>query len=140
MRRALLAATAAALLGAVPAASAQPAPCEPNLKGSGVTRVEGARYVLAWRAVPPIQVSEFFTLEIAVCPREGQPRPATLRVDADMPAHKHGMNYRPSVRPQGPERFVAEGLMFHMPGQWELTFDVNVGAARETLRSPVRID
>ncbi len=114
--------------------------CQPNLKGAQVQRVEGTRYVLAWRAVPAIQVGEFFTLEVAVCARDGQPRPATLRVDAQMPAHKHGMNYRASVRPQGPERFIAEGLMFHMNGEWELMFDVNAGVARESLRAPVRLD
>lgn len=114
--------------------------CEPHLKGSGVEKIDGKRYVLAWRAVPPIHVSEFFSLEVALCSREGQPRVSTLRVDAQMPEHQHGTNYRASVRPQGPDRFVVEGLLLHMPGRWEFSFDVNAGADRESLRTNVQVD
>jgi hypothetical protein len=114
--------------------------CEPHLKGSGIEKIEGKRYVLAWRAVPPIHVSEFFTLEVALCSRDGQPRVATLRVDAQMPEHQHGTNYRASVRPQGPDRFVVEGLLLHMPGRWEFSFDVNAGADRESLRTSVQVE
>ena len=40
------------------------------------------------------------------------------------------MNYRPVVtaRPVGAS-YRADGLMFHMPGRWDLTFDVVAGAA-----------
>ncbi len=114
--------------------------CEPHLPGEGVTRIEGKRYALAWRAVPAIQVGEFFRLQVATCSREGQPMVRTLRVDAQMPEHKHGMDYRATVRPQGPGRFVVEGMLLHMPGRWELSFDLNAGADRETLRMDVTID
>lgn len=42
-------------------------------------------------------------------------------VDATMPAHQHGMNYQPEVTKSGPNAFEAAGLVFHMPGRWELT-------------------
>jgi hypothetical protein len=132
-----LVASALLALGVVPARGLA---CEPHLKGAGVQKIDGKRYVLAWRAVPPIHVSEFFTLEVALCSREGQPRVATLRVDAQMPEHQHGTNYRASVRPQGPDRFVVEGLLLHMPGHWEFTFDVNAGADRESLRTSVQVE
>lgn len=131
---------AASLCAPAATAAAPAAPCEPHLRGEHVQRIEGTRYVLAWRAVPPIRVSEFFALEVATCAREGQPRVSTLRVDATMPAHRHGMNYRASVRPQGPDRFVVEGLLWHMPGTWELRFDLNAGADRESLTSTVQLD
>jgi hypothetical protein len=134
------AAALSALLALTALAPAAALACEPHLKGAGVERIEGKRYVLAWRAVPPIHVSEFFTLEVALCSREGQPRVATLRVDAQMPEHQHGMNYRASVRPQGPDRFVVEGLLLHMPGRWEFSFDVNAGADRESLRTSVQVE
>lgn len=114
--------------------------CDPRLAGEGVARIDGKRYSVAWRAVPAIHVGEFFRLQIATCSREGQPMVRTLRVDAQMPEHKHGMDYRASVRPQGPGRFVAEGMLLHMPGRWEFSFDLNVGADRETLTSSVTID
>lgn len=121
-------------------ASAAALSCEPPLRGANVQRIDGARYVVAWRPTPaPIKSGEFLTIEVGVCPRDGQPRPATLRVDATMPEHGHGMNYRASVTPKGPERFAAEGVMLHMPGRWEFVFDINTGAAQETLRSSIEI-
>jgi hypothetical protein len=134
------AARRAALGVALAALTASALACEPHLPGEGVARIEGKRYVLAWRALPAIQVGEFFRLQIATCSREGQPTVRTLRVDAQMPEHKHGMDYRATVRPQGPGRFVVEGMLLHMPGRWEFSFDLNVGVDRETLRTDVTID
>ncbi|MCU0949997.1 MAG: FixH family protein [Burkholderiaceae bacterium] len=129
------------LLAVVALAVAAPAlGCDPHLRGAGYERVEGKRYVLAWRAVPAIHVSEFFALEVALCSRDGQPRISTLRVEATMPEHGHGMNYRASVRPQGPDRFIVEGMLFHMPGAWELRFDINAGTDRESLTGSVQLD
>lgn len=138
----------AALCALALPAQAATAPCTPQFRDpqmrraevqKTVQKVEGKRYVVAWHPVPEIQVSEFFALEIAVCSADGQPEARTIRVDATMPEHQHGMNYRASVRPRGPGLFVAEGLLFHMPGRWQLSFEVNIGAAREVLTADVVI-
>ena len=52
-------------------------------------------------------------------------------LDAQMPAHGHGMNYRPTVTQLAPDRFRVTGLMLHMAGTWRLTFDL-VQADRRT--------
>jgi hypothetical protein len=73
--------------------------------------------------------------------REGRgPAPTALRVDADMPAHRHGMNYRAKVSPKGEGRYVAEGLLFHMPGQWRLLFDVDGGGRTERLAANITLE
>jgi YtkA-like len=93
--------------------------------GAGVARAESKSYVVAWRPEPqPIVVSRHFALEIVVCPKNGAPQPRSLAVDATMPAHRHGMNYKPAVNALAEGRYRAEGLMFHMPGRWEFAFDV----------------
>ena len=46
-------------------------------------------------------------------------------IDAHMPAHGHGMNYRPTATRDAPGRFRFTGLMLHMPGTWRLTFDLS---------------
>ena len=56
-----------------------------------------------------------------------------LAVDAIMPEHKHGMNYRPTVVPGKDGRYRAEGFLFHMPGRWEVNFDVRSGGGNERL-------
>jgi hypothetical protein len=128
----------AALAGVFVAAPALA--CDPGLPGNDAARIEGQRYVVAWRPRPaPIRLGEFFALEIAVCARAGAEPPAALRVDAQMPEHRHGMNYRPSVVRAGDGRFVASGLLLHMPGRWEFSFDVRAAGQSETLRASVPI-
>ena len=59
--------------------------------------------------------------------------PRRIRIDARMPAHGHGMNYKPSERKLGPGHSRFEGLVFHMPGRWEISFDIFGADARKRL-------
>ncbi len=120
-------------------AAAQTFACEPGLRGEGLHTIEGERHVVAWRAPPRWPLAEFVSLEFAACARDG--RVVDLpRVDATMPAHGHGMNYRPQVTALGSGRFRADGLLLHMPGRWMLAFSVGAGSSRETLRDALQID
>ncbi len=113
--------------------------CEPSLRGTGTNRIDGEKFVLVWRAQPAtLPLSEFFVLEVGACARkEMGSDPISLRVDAQMPVHKHGINYRPSVLHKGGGRFIVEGLLLHMPGRWELIFDLRRDQIRETLRAQI---
>jgi hypothetical protein len=124
--------TPAPLLLAWIAAAAAPA-CE--LPGGGAQRIESPRHVVLYRASPEPRVGEHFALDFVVCPA-----PQAVRVDATMPEHRHGMNYRPTVTAQGGGRFRAEGLMFHMAGRWELVFEVRAGGATERLSQSLRLE
>ena len=55
---------------------------------------------------------------------DGAPYEGGLVADAAMPQHGHGMNVAPTVRRIAPGRFRAEGMLFHMPGYWELYLDL----------------
>jgi hypothetical protein len=79
--------------------------------------------VLVYKA-SDLPVARHFTMEVATCAKAGAP-PKTLKVDAHMPEHRHGMNYAPKVTALGPGRWRAEGLMLHMPGKWEFVFVVD---------------
>ena len=94
--------------------------CNPPLEG---TRLESPRFVLTFKP-GPVAVSKHFAVDVAACAKSG-PAPKTLKVDAHMPAHRHGMNYRPQVKPAGAGRWRAEGLLFHMPGAWEFLFEID---------------
>ena len=61
-----------------------------------------------------------------VCTKNGDPA-ELVRVDATMPEHKHGMNYAPTMMAIGDGRYRVDGLLFHMPGNWEVAFDVRAG-------------
>jgi len=109
--------------------------CEPPAS-DGALRVEGRRHVALIRSVPAIPpLNAPFVLEVALCTRDGSAmRPP--RIDAWMPAHRHGMNYRASVAALAGGRFRADGLLFHMPGRWE--YVVEIGGER--LTAPVELD
>jgi hypothetical protein len=104
--------------------------------GPGARVANTPSYAIAYRADPaPIPLSRHFALDVIVCPTAGVAAPAGLEVDAVMPAHKHGMNYRPQVAVAGPGRYRVEGLLFHMSGEWELRFDVAGPKGRERATS-----
>jgi hypothetical protein len=128
MRRA--AALGAAVLLAPTGALAQAPACGAEL--AGAQRAESARYTVAYRTNPAkIVVARHFSMVIAVCEKSGAPLPEALGIDARMPEHGHGMNYKAVVKPLGRGRFQADGLMFHMPGRWELVFEVRGGDTPE---------
>jgi hypothetical protein len=90
----------------------------------------------AWAvASPPIAVGKHFALDIQVCPLDA----VLSRVDATMPEHRHGMNYRPSLKRLGPGQWRSEGLLFHMPGRWQLRLDVQTAGSTETLLAPINL-
>jgi hypothetical protein len=92
---------------------------------AGARRVETARHVIAWRADPQkIPVGRHFAIDIVACAKPGAPAASGIAVDARMPSHGHGMNYKAGIKVIGEGRYRAEGLLFHMPGSWELVFDV----------------
>lgn len=127
---------AAALL--LPPAGAAQA-CSPALPGG--KQLESARFSLGYRTVPgAIAVGRHFALELAVCPKGGAQVPESVRVDAHMPEHRHGMNYKAQVVAAPGGRYTAEGLMFHMPGRWELIFDVRSGGKTDRLTQSVTLE
>lgn len=97
----------------------------------GLRRVESQAggYRVVVESVPPaIPLNEPFDLRLRV-----EPAPPELRVDVDarMPEHFHGMNRAPRVTRAPDGSFLAEGLLFHMPGLWELHIDLRQGPRSE---------
>ena len=87
--------------------------------------IAGPGVDIAWRAKPqPIAVGTPFSVEFEVCPRSASTTIDRLQVDAWMPEHQHGMNYRPSVTGRPATLMRADGLVFHMPGRWQLVFEM----------------
>jgi hypothetical protein len=103
--------------------------CGASLSAAGKQKtVQGTQEIVYVPNVWPIPVGKHFSLNVQVCGSA----PALTKVDADMPAHKHGMNYKPvitALAPAGSGMYRIDGLMFHMPGQWRLTFDLAASPA-----------
>ena len=96
----------------------------------GAMRVASPGAVVLFQSRPsPIKVGELFALDVEVCATKGEVR--GVAIDATMPEHKHGMNYRPVVKKSAGNTWGATGFMFHMPGRWQFAFEVDTGAGRE---------
>jgi len=105
-----------------------------DLPGGGKS-IESPAYSLAYRTQPErISVGEHFAVELAVCAKASKGVPATVAVDAWMPEHRHGMNYKAGILSLGEGRYRAEGLLFHMPGRWEFVFDVGGERLADSIR------
>ena len=129
----LLAGAAGAVLAQAPARDA----CAAT---PGGRTAEAGQYRIAWRSDPsPVPVGRLFALDLAVCSRATPGEAVTVSVDARMPAHGHGMNYKPGVKPVGDGRFRIEGMMFHMPGHWELAFELREGGRTERIVQPLTV-
>lgn len=119
----------AAMAVAMPAMS-----CPLPAAQAGEHRIVQESVQLTWRAEPAeLAVGRPFALMLRLCPAQAQ----VLRVDATMPEHRHGMNYRPSVKPLGEARWRVDGLLWHMAGRWELAVEVEHNGERRWLRQSV---
>lgn len=123
------------------------AACPPGA-ADGAT-VRNGELVLAYRPLTGsgkdakpgrIPLARHFALEVQLCERDGVSRARLLKADATMPAHRHGMNYRPVIKPLETGRFRVEGMMLHMAGHWELAFELNAGGETVRLIHDVQID
>ncbi len=91
--------------------------------------IEAPNFTISYEpSVWPIPVGKHFAVRVQVCSKNSNDLVSGLKIDADMPAHKHGMNYKPSVSKQSDSVFLAQGLMFHMPGQWRMQFEFEASA------------
>ncbi len=101
-------------------------------------------FTVAFATAPfPVPLNEPFSIEVVVCRGEGFEALATdvtLRADAGMPQHRHGMNVVPEVTSLGPGRFRVDGMVFHMPGDWELYFDITDGPSTERTQFEVVLE
>ena len=101
------------------------------------TRVESERLAISYWTVPAkISVGQAFVLELAACPKRDIAVSERVKLDAHMPEHRHGMNYRTKVVSKGAGHFHSEGWLFHMPGRWDFLFDID----GERLTHSIRVE
>jgi hypothetical protein len=106
----------------------------------GFARLATPEAEIAYRWEPgELRVGQFFAAEVIACRAPGPEAVRAISLDALMPAHGHGMNYRPTVRQTGPGSFRFTGLMLHMAGTWRLTFDLFQGDRRTRLTHEVTL-
>jgi len=114
----------------------------PPVAGKSFLSNAGA-YEVKYLAVPTaIPLNQPFDLQFSLRDRNGQPigSGTTIQVDAGMPAHHHGMNLKPTVTVNPDGTYTASGLLFHMPGLWQIYFDISCNGVTERAQSDVTLD
>jgi len=124
---------------------AEPATEGPEQSFANTVDSSASSWRIEWQAVPEvIEVNELFDVRARVLAQDGGAPPAELElvVDAAMPQHQHGMVRRVLMHREGelPTDFRAEGLQFHMPGDWRLYFDVTHAGLTERAECIVTLD
>ncbi len=88
-----------------------------------------------------LKVSEPVSVTVTVCGDNAADAVVTL--DASMPAHGHGMNYAPehtvTLTGDAGQQVQVDGLLLHMPGNWEWRVDIDNGTAKISLREDFAI-
>lgn len=130
---------ALAVAGLISTALALPAMACPSTE-QGFLRLATSDTEVAYRWDPAeLQVGRFFTAEVVACDTANSEPVREIKVDARMPAHGHGMNYRPVATVTAPGHYKFTGLMLHMPGTWRVTIDVLRGTKRTRLTHEVKL-
>lgn len=97
-------------------------------------RLQGETFLLTYRFEPQSPaIGEQFAVIGRVCRVDGAEFSGSVKVDATMPRHGHGMNYLPSTQMFSNGQFISSGLLLHMPGDWEVALKVADGDRRERL-------
>ena len=101
------------------------------------------QYTFYWVPRPdPIPLNRFFAIDVQVMNLSGEvitPEEASLTVDAGMPQHGHGMNHVPRIK-SDKNGWTAEGLLMHMPGDWQIYFDLDIDGVSHRAQTPMAVD
>ena len=116
----------------------------PSIRATGMlmtARSTDGRYEIEAQAVEvdTLPVSEPFDMVVRFLGKK-KPDTLTLRFDAAMPHHGHGMNVVPVTTKQADGSFLVEGIVLHMGGRWELYFDIDEGGLTERVQHVVMIE
>ena len=130
---------AASLPDSVPS-TPETAPVADALPGTALETPGGAfgvRYAIVGGSIP---LNEPFAIDIMLTEGGGPAEGVTLAVDGRMPHHRHGMNRVPIVTSLGAGVWRVENMLFHMPGRWELYFDVTRSGRTERAQDVVFLE
>lgn len=110
--------------------------------GASVRIMQGDVFSLRLEALSAIEVSSPVSLLATVC--ESGAGEFDMEFDATMPAHGHSMNYKPTLtaltNESGMPQFRIDGVLLHMPGNWQFTVDVRGSEKREKISQTIEVN
>lgn len=92
--------------------------CEPD-EASHELIAQTPVSVNGYAVLGPSALSQPFDMQLFFCGEEAE-KIERVEVEAIMPAHQHGMNYVPKIEALESGQFSVSGMVFHMPGEWQI--------------------
>ena len=121
-----------------PEAKSGPSATEGQARFPATVDTDGGTFRLALKPLhargrAPVPFNELFELQVDVTQLRqlDDPNPLWLDLQATMPGHGHGMNTHARVDGPDGKRFIIRGLLLHMAGEWEFSFDIAKGRLHE---------
>ena len=101
----------------------------PVLTGTTATGIR----IEIYSDLDPLLINQIHTWHIRVLDANGAPLQAQMSISGGMPEHDHGMPTAPQITRQLDNGdYQLEGMRFHMPGLWQLLFELTINGAEET--------
>jgi len=110
-----------------PAALGSAQACE--LNGADSVDLGNGMTLLHRSESSPLETGRHITLRFRICRGGETLKPDRFKIDARMPAHNHGMNYRAAIEIAADGLVEASGLLFHMPGHRRVRVDFSADDA-----------
>ena len=118
----------AACAGDPPAPEPEPETGEAVEQPAREALASGERALVRYAPVPdPIPLNTHFELSVEVMDAQAPDRPlegVDVFVSGWMPAHLHGMPTDPVTEERGGGLYDVKGMLFQMPGHWQIHVDV----------------
>jgi len=121
--------SAAAAIGASVANHASAASCAPS-SGSIELVESGTAWSIHATGFENVIPGTQFAVELALC--DAPAGTEIIEATASMPAHGHGMNYRPEIHDNAHGDIVSSGWLMHMPGRWQVSVKTRLGSDYHT--------
>ena len=103
----------------------------------------GTYYVVINVEPNPLRLNELFTMTVRVASDSARSDILDvdeIAVDGRMPAHRHGMNRVPSIEKNADGTFTVSGMLFHMPGDWEIYIDITRAGVTERAQTALTLE
>ena len=94
----------------------------------------GLYHVVLEPAEDPIPLNKYHSWTLSITNPNGDPiKNATVHIAGGMPDHGHGLPSQPVVSSiQMGREYKVEGVLFNMPGRWQLQVLVNSGLGQDS--------
>jgi len=81
----------------------------------------------------PLVINKIHSWRIRILDANGAPQAAEMSISGGMPEHDHGMPTAPQITRQLDNGdYLLEGMRFHMPGAWQLLFELTINGTQQT--------